>query len=63
MLKRLLPHATLVLSLCALVIWVLDRFNSAMNFMTRMVFKGPLAVLLVLVVIQSLVLIVDHHRR
>ena len=45
-----------------MVLFVLDRINGAMNFLSRDVFKIPFAVFLVLVFIESIVLIVYQRR-
>ena len=42
---------------------VLDRFNEAMHFLSRDVFKIPFAIFLVLVIVESLILIVHQRRR
>ena len=60
--KRLLPHLCLDMAVIFLVLWTLDRFNEAMHFLSRDIFKIPLAVFLVLVIVESLVLIVRQRR-
>jgi hypothetical protein len=45
------------------VIWVCDRFNAAMHFLSRDVFKIPFLIFLVLVIIESLILIVYQRRE
>ncbi len=63
MLKRILPHICLDMAVIFLVLWVIDRFNGAMNMLGRDTFKIPFAVFLVLVLIQSLVMIVKQRRE
>ncbi len=63
MLKRILPHICLDMAVIFLVLWVIDRFNGAMNMLGRDTFKIPFAVFLVLVLIQSLVMIVKQRRN
>lgn len=53
MLRKLLPHICLDISVIFLVLWVLDRFNGAMHFLSRDVFKIPFGIFLVLVFILS----------
>ena len=61
--KRLLPHICIDLSVIFLVLWVLDRVNGAMHFLSRDVFKIPLLVFLILVIIESVILIVYQRRE
>ncbi len=63
MFNRLLPHICLDVAVIFLVLWVLDRVNSAMNFLTRDVFKIPFLVFLILVIIESVILIVYQRRK
>lgn len=61
--KRLLPHICLDMAVIFLVLWVIDRVNSAMNMLGRDVFKIPFAVFLIFVVILSVISIVDQRRE
>ena len=63
MFKRLLPHICLDTAVVFLVLFVLDRFNEAMHFLSRDVFKIPFAIFLVLVIVESLILFVHQRRR
>ena len=63
MLKKILPHICLDRAVIFLVLWVIDRFNGAMNMLGRDTFKIPFAVFLVLVLIQSVVMIVKQRRE
>ena len=63
MLKKILPHICLDMAVIFLVLWVIDRFNGAMNMLGRDTFKIPFAVFLVLVLIQSVVMIVTQRRE
>ena len=60
--KRILPHICLDIAVIFMVLWVLDRFNGAMQFLSRDVFKIPFLVFLVLVIIESVILIVYQRR-
>lgn len=61
MLKKILPHICLDMAVIFLVLWVIDRFNGAMNMLGRDTFKIPFAVFLVLVLIQSVMMIVKQR--
>ena len=61
--KRILPHICLDVAVIFLVLWVLDRFNGAMQFLSRDVFKIPFLIFLVLVIIESILLIVYQRRE
>ena len=61
MLKKILPHICLDMAVIFLVLWVIDRFNGAMNMLGRDTFKTPFAVFLVLVLIQSVMMIVKQR--
>ena len=63
MLNKILPHICLDMAVIFLVLWVIDRFNGAMNMLGRDTFKIPFAVFLVLVLIQSVVMIVKQRRE
>jgi len=62
-LKKILPHICLDMAVIFLVLWVIDRFNGAMNMLGRDTFKIPFAVFLVLVLIQSVMMIVKQRRE
>ncbi len=61
--KRILPHICIDLAVIFLVLWVIDRVNSAMNMLGRDVFKIPFAVFLVLVIIFCVISTVDQRRE
>ena len=63
MIRRLLPHMTMDIAVIFLVLWVLDRVNGVMHFLSRDVFKIPFAVFLVLVCIESVLLIIRQRRE
>ena len=63
MLKKLLPHICLDTAVVFLVLFVLDRVNEAMHFLSRDVFKIPLAVFLVLVIVESVILIIYQRKE
>ena len=63
MFKRILPHICIDLAVIFVVLWVLDRFNEAMHFLSRDVFKIPFLIFLVLVIAESVILIVLQRRE
>ena len=60
--KKILPHICLDVAVIFLVLWVLDRVNGVMHFLSRDVFKIPFLVFLILVIIASVILIVYQRR-
>ena len=63
MFERIRPHICIDMAVIFLVLWVIDRVNTAMNMLGRDVFKIPFGVFLVLVCIESVVLIVRQRRE
>ena len=63
MIKRVLAHSCIVLSLIFMVLWVLDRVNAAMHFLSRDVFKIPFLIFLILVLILAVILVVEDARQ
>ena len=61
--KKILPHICLDVAVIFLVLWVLDRVNGAMQFLSRDVFKIPFLIFLILVIIESVILIVYQRRE
>ena len=51
--KKILPHICLDVAVIFLVLWVLDRVNDAMHFLSRDVFKIPFMIFLILVILQK----------
>ena len=63
MFKKMLPHLCIDMAVIFLVLWVIDRFNSAMHMLGRDTFKIPFLIFLVLVIIESVLLIKYQRRR
>ena len=63
MFKKILPHICIDTAVIFLVLWVLDRFNEAMHFLSRDVFKIPFLVFLILVIAESVILIVYQRKE
>lgn len=55
--KRLLPHATLILSLMVLTFFVIDRFNEYMAFMSSEISKWVIAGLALCALLSAIRLI------
>ena len=63
MFKKILPHICIDTAVIFLVLWVIDRFNGAMQMLSRDVFKIPLAIFLVLVIAESVILIIYQRKE
>lgn len=63
MFKRILPHICIDTAVIFLVLWVLDRVNGSMHFLSRDVFKIPFLIFLVLVIAESVILIKYQRRK
>ena len=60
--KRILPHICLDLAVIFLVLWIIDRINGPMNMLGRDVFKIPLLVFLLLVIVESVLWSRDQRK-
>ncbi len=60
--KRILPHICLDLAVIFLVLWIIDRINGPMNMLGRDVFKIPLLLFLLLVIVESVLWIRDQRK-
>ena len=60
--KKILPHICLDVAVIFIVLWICDRVNGAMHFLSRDVFKIPFLIFLILVIVESIVLIVYQRR-
>ena len=63
MFKKILPHICLDIAVIFIVLWVIDRVNGSMHFLSRDVFKIPFLVFLILVIVESVILIVYQRRE
>ena len=61
--KKILPHICLDIAVIFMVLWVIDRVNGAMQFLSRDVFKIPFLVFLILVIAESVMLIACQRRK
>ena len=60
--KKILPQICLDVAVIFIVLWICDRVNGAMHFLSRDVFKIPFLIFLILVIVESIVLIVYQRR-
>ena len=63
MLRKILPHVSIVLCNMYIVFFLIDRVNSAMQFIDNGITKALLLVLCVISTINSAFLIRDERRR
>lgn len=63
MLKRILPHICIIISVMMLVFYVIDRVNSAMSFINNDIFKTLLLFYCIVVIASSVYLIASNRRR
>ena len=63
MLRKLLPHAAIILSGMYLVFFLIDRVNSAMAFINNGITKRLLLILCVISTINAIWLIRDDRKR
>ena len=62
MLKRILPHLTLVISVMMLTFLVIDYYNSAMHFIGNRIFNILLLFYSLMVIVCSVFLIAGNRR-
>ncbi len=62
-LKKLIPHITIILALMTLTFFVIDRFNSFMDFMTSEMSKWVFAALAVFAIASAVRLIAADWRE
>lgn len=63
MLRKLLPHVAIVMSLMYVVFFCIDRVNSAMAFIENDITKWLLLVLCLVSITEAVLLIADGRRR
>lgn len=63
MLRKILPHAAIIISMMYFVFFFIDRVNSAMAFINNGMTKGLLFILCMITIINALMLIADDRRR
>lgn len=63
MLRKILPHVSIVLCNMYLVFFCIDRVNSAMSFIDNNITKALLLVLCIISTVNSAFLILDQRRK
>ena len=63
MLRKLLPHITIVMCLMYVVFFCIDRVNSAMAFIDNEITKWLLLALCLISIVDALWLIADERRK
>lgn len=63
MLRRILPHICIILSIMMLTFYVIDQVNNAMGFLDNQAFKGLFLFYCLAVIATSVILIIDNRRR
>lgn len=61
--KKIIPHATIVLSLMTLIFFIISRFNDAMAFMTSALSQWVFALLAVCACVTSVFLILAQWQE
>ena len=63
MLRKILPHAAIILSMMYFVFFCIDRVNSAMAFINNDITKWLLVILGVISIYDAVLLIVEDQKR
>ena len=63
MLRRILPHVSIVMCNMYIVFYLIDRVNSAMAFINNGITKALLLVMCIISIMNSVYLISDERRR
>ncbi|MEZ4358144.1 MAG: hypothetical protein R2876_05910 [Eubacteriales bacterium] len=63
MLKKVVPHICIILSLMMITFFILDKFNPGMNFVGNEIFKVLLLIYAIATIIASACLIYYNRRR
>lgn len=63
MLRKILPHAAIILSMMYFVFFCIDRVNSAMAFINNNITKWLLVILGVISIYNAVLLIVEDQKR
>ena len=63
MLRKLLPHAAIIISVMYFVFFFIDRVNSAMAFIDNDMTKGLLFALGVISILNAMFVIAEDRRR
>lgn len=61
--RTLLPHAGIILSLLFITFFIVDKINGAMNFINNDITKGMLLAFSLISIANACFLIADNRRR
>ena len=62
MIRKALPHATIIVAVMFLVFFVIDRINEAMNFIGAEISKWLLFLFCLMAIATSVVLLAEQRR-
>lgn len=62
MIRKMLPHATLIVAVMFVVFFCIDRVNEAMNFLGAEISKWLLLIFCILSIVTSVLLIISQRR-
>lgn len=62
MIKKIAPHATIILAVMELVFYVIEQFNTAMAFMTSKISQFTFTLLAVCAIVTAVCLIDDQIK-
>ncbi len=63
MVKKLLPHFCIILSVMFMVFYFIDQVNSAMNFINNDITKTLLLIQCISVIMLSIIVIAQNRRE
>jgi len=63
MLRKIMPHICIILSLMMLTFYVIDQVNRAMGFMDNDLFRGLFLAYCLAVVVTASMMVADNRRR
>ena len=63
MLRKILPHVSIVMCNMYIVFYLIDRVNSAMSFINNSITKALLLIMCIISIVNSVYLIRDERRR
>jgi len=62
MLRKILPHICIILSLMMLTFFVIEQVNRAMGFMDNDLFRGLFVVYCLAVIVTAGIMVADNRR-
>ena len=61
--RKLLPHANIILALMFVTFFIVDKFNGAMNFLGNDISKGLLLALALVSIVNACFVIQDNRKK